>query len=123
MAAINIKIVDNLLIVTPLGELTSEEVIAVINEYYPDGTVKDVIWDLTGGSLRSMSTDDFIEIAKAAKRVLDNGARKDGRTVYVGNSEIEYDLLRMYATIAEKTGVPVKYEVFRTVEEVKNWIK
>jgi hypothetical protein len=123
MAKIDIKIVDNLLIVSVSGELTAEEVIAVVDEYYPKGIVKDVIWDLTNGSLQSISREGFKAIAIAAKRSVEGGFREGGKTAYVGGAEVEYGLLRMYKTIAEMTGVPVKYDVFKTVEEVKNWIE
>lgn len=121
MATINIRMVGYLLIVTISGELSSDEVIAVVNEYYSKG-IKDVIWDLTGGSLRKMTKDDFIAIATATKKAVELGARKDGRTVYVGSNELENDLLRMYANIAEMTGVTAKYDVFRTIDEVRDWI-
>lgn len=123
MATIDIKIVENLLIVSVSGNLTAEEVIAVVDEYYPTGAVKDVIWDLTNGSLLSISREGFIAIAKAAKKSVEGGSREGGKTVYVGGADVEYGLLRMYKTIAEMTGVPIKYDVFKTVEEVKNWIE
>ncbi|MEI6208984.1 MAG: hypothetical protein WCP20_19575 [Desulfuromonadales bacterium] len=122
MATIDIKSVGDLLILSVSGELSAEEVIAVVNEYYPNGIVKDVIWDLTNGSLQKMSQEDFKAIARAAKESVAQGFRQGGNTVYVGNSAVEYSLLSMYTAIAELTGVPITYHVFKTIEEVRTWL-
>ena len=122
MATIDIKIEDNLLVVTVTGELTANETMAVIHDHYPTGIIKDVIWDLTNGSLLSISQDGFRAIAHAAKQAVASGSRQGGKTAYVGLATVEYGLLRMYSSIAEVTGVPIKYYVYRTIEEARNWI-
>jgi len=123
MAVVYTKAVGDLLMVFVSGELTAEEVIAVVDEYYTNGIVKDVIWDLTNGSIKSLSLEDFREIAEAAKDSVISGSRQGGKTVYIGNSDVEYDLLRMYTEIAETTGVTAKYSVVKTIEEVRDWIE
>ncbi len=122
MAAIEIKIIDDLLIATVSGTLTAAEVIEVVNEYYPGGVVRNVIWDLTHGSLHFISHEGFRSIAKAAKEAGASGIRRNGKTVYVGSNEIECGLLSMYTAIAEVTGVAAKYEVFTTIREAEDWI-
>jgi hypothetical protein len=122
MVSTNIKVEGNLLIISVTGDLTANEVIAVVEEYYSNGIIKDVIWDLTLGTMQSITGDGFKSIAKATKKVLANGSRMGGKTVFVGNSIIEYDYFRMYTVVAEITGVDVNYNVFKTLEEAKNWI-
>ena len=122
MATLDIKNAGDLLIVSVSGKLIANEVIDVINEHYPNGIVKDVIWDLTSGSLLLISQDGFRNIAKAAKKSLENGARQGGKTAYVGLADVEFGLLRMYSAIAEMTGIPIKYFVFKTIEEARIWI-
>ena len=123
MPASDITTNGDLLIVTVKGQLTAEDVISVINEYYPNGIVKNVIWDLTNGSLSLISKHGFRNIASAALTSLKDGARQGGKTVYVGLADVEYGLLRMYSVIAEMAGVPIEYKVFRKLEEAHNWIK
>lgn len=123
MATINIINVINLLIVTVSGSLTADEVIAVVNEYYSNGIVRDVIWDLTNGSLHSISHKGFKAIAKASKEAVACGARQDGKTVFIGDSDLKCGLLRMYSAIAEITGVPNKYDVIMTLDEARDWIE
>jgi len=40
----------------------------------------------------------------------------------VGTNDPEYGLMRMYSVIAEMAGVTIKYNVFRTIDEAKNWL-
>jgi hypothetical protein len=123
MLTIEIKITGDLLIVTVTGDLTAKDVIAVIEEYYPDGIVKDVVWDFSNGSMKALSNQGFKEIASATAKALASGARQGGRTVFVANRNSEFGLMRMYTAIAEMTGVSVKYTVFRTLAEALQWLK
>ena len=120
MATVDIKIEGSLLIAAVVGSLTRHDVISVIKEYYPNGIVKDVIWDLTNGSMQSLRQHDLHEIAIAAKAT--SGTRQGCKTAYVGLAAVEFGLQRMYTAIAEIAGVPVKYHVFKTIEEARNWI-
>jgi hypothetical protein len=122
MSSIDIKAEGSLLILTVSGDMPTDKVIAIISEYYPNGIVKDVIWDFTNGSLLSTSQSDFIAIAEAVKKSVANGARKSGKTVFVGSIDVEYGLLRMYTVIADMSGVPVPYSVFRSMDQAINWI-
>jgi len=122
MATIDITIEGSLLIATVTGNITANELIAVVLEYYPNDMVKDVIWDMTNGSMKAISKDGFSEIAKTTKMVVTGGARRNGRTVFVGGVDREYVLSSIYKVIAEVTGVPIRYEVFMTLEEARNWL-
>ncbi|MDD2733765.1 MAG: hypothetical protein PHF56_07470 [Desulfuromonadaceae bacterium] len=120
---IEIKITGDLLIATVTGDLAAKDVIAVIEEYYSGGIVKDVVWDFSNGSMKALSKQGFKEIASATVKALANGARQGGRTVFVANRDTEFGLMRMYIAIAEMTGVSVTYTVFRTLAEALRWLK
>lgn len=126
MAIIDVNLEDTLLIVSVTGDLTANEVIAVINEHYPTGTVKDVIWDLTNGTMLSFSKDDLDAIAHAAKNAVSSGPRLGGRTYFVGTSADVHSLFCKYVVIAEILETSCKYQVFKTLEEARrviNWCK
>jgi len=123
MATIDVKIEGSLLTMSVNGDLAAEEVIAAVKEFYPNGMVKDVIWEFTNGSMQSISRQGFDAIAKATKETLASGVRHGGKTVFVGNAAVEYGLLRMYTAIAELTGVSILYNVFKTIEEARSWIE
>ena len=122
MAKITTAIEDDLLTITVIGNLSAIELIELVNKYYTSGKIKDVIWDLTDGSLQSVAINEFKSIAHAAKIGTLIGARKGGKTVFVGNATGEYSTMRFYTVIAKLSGVPVEYNVFGTIEEAKCWI-
>ena len=122
MAAIIVKSEGSLLIVYVSGILNAEEVTSVFEKYYTNDVIKDVIWDISIGSLGSITEDGYKVIARAANDAISNGSRKGGKTAFVGHHDIEYGLLKMYTAIAIETGVPTKYHVFRTIGKARDWI-
>ena len=123
MASIEIKTEGDLLIVSVNGDLTAEEMITVVKEYYPLETVKNVIWDVSNGSMLSMPRNDFDEIAKVVKESVENGARQGGRTAFVKKEDLELGLVILYTIIAEMSGIPIKYHVFNSIEDARIWIE
>lgn len=123
MANIDTVIEGNLLIVNVTGELTADEAIAVVKEHYPTNLIKDAIWDLTNGTMKSIPFDGFYKMAITAKMAISFGARMNGRTVFVGVTDEDHTVNKMYTVIAEVTGVPVTYKVCRTIDEARNWLK
>ena len=122
MATIIVKSEGSLLIVYVSGILTAEEVTSVFKENYTNGNIKDVIWDISIGSLGSITEESYKAIARTAYDAISGGSRKGGKTAFVGHDDIEYSLLKMYAAIAKETGVPTKYHVFRTIGKARDWI-
>lgn len=122
MPQITTRIEGALLIIEVHGDMVCSEAISVILEHYAHDTVKDVVWDFTNGSILKTTDSEFRSIALAVKRTVDQGYRKGGRTVFVGNETVEYGLLRMYTAIAETMGVNISYNVFKTLEEAKCWL-
>jgi hypothetical protein len=122
MAAIIVKSEGSLLIVYVSGILTAEEVTSVFKKYYTNEIIKDVIWDISVGSLGSIAEDGYKAIAHTANNAISGGSRKGGKTAFVGHDDIEYGLLKMYTAIAIETGIPTKYYVFRTIGKARDWI-
>lgn len=122
MAIIDITYKGTLLVVSVTGNISADEIVAVVTEHYPNGIVKDAIWDLTNGSLQSISRSGFQKIAKASFASVAGGARQGGKTAYVGSADVEFGLLRMYSAFAEMTGTHIKYNVFKSIEDAESWI-
>jgi hypothetical protein len=122
VAKITTVIEDDLLTLTISGNISAIELIGVVDAYYISGDINDVIWDLTDGSLQSIPIDEFEKIANAAKLATLVGTRKGGKTAFIGNTATEYTMIRFYTVIAELSGVPIEYKVFRTLEDAKCWI-
>jgi len=111
-----------LLIIEVHGDIVRSEAISTVLEYYTNDTVKDIVWDFRDGSNLKMTDNDFKALALAVKRTVDQGYRKGGRTVFVGNATVEYGLLRMYSVIAETMGINITYNAFKTLDEAKRWL-
>ena len=122
MATIEIKSEGDLLILSVTGNLTAEEIEAVIQEHYQKASVKDVIWDLTNGTIITISNSSFKDLVKAVKESLASGARQGGKTAYVGSADVEYGILHMCSAFADMAKVPISYNVFRTIEKARSWI-
>jgi hypothetical protein len=122
MALIEIKFEGKLLVVTVVGNTTSQELVDVIHEYYPKQEVTDVLWDFSDGSWNQIPQSGFRDIARAAKTSVAKGTRAGSKTVFVGTDGLEYGLHRMYQTMAETSGVPIKYRVFKTLEDATAWL-
>jgi hypothetical protein len=122
MATIITKDEGSLLIVYVSGILTAEEVTSVFDKYFTNEVVKDVIWDISVGSLGAITEDGYKTIAYAANQAIKSGARKGGKTAFIGHADLEYSLLKMYAGIAKETGVPIKYKVFKNIDKAREWI-
>lgn len=117
-----IEIIGNLLTVTIKGNLLASDVIAVVTKQYPNPVVKNVIWDFTEGTVAKITKQGFTEIAGATLQVMKSGARQGGKTAYVGLSDTDFGLMRMYSSMAEMAGIPINYSVFRTLDAAMVWI-
>lgn len=122
MAAIEINLERDVLIISVTGNTSAEELIGVINEHYPREDVRDVIWNFTHGSWSQIPKHGFKRVAKAAKSAVMLGTRQGSKTAFVGTAGLEYGLHRMYQTTAEITGVPVEYNAFNCMSKALQWI-
>jgi hypothetical protein len=111
---------NDLTVFTVKGELTAKEIIHHASEYYAKKPTRFVLWDVTSGTVGTISNDDFRQIAEQMKNY--TSKRKGGKTAFVAKSIVDFGLGRMYGAFAEVEGLPVAYRTFRTIEEAKKWI-
>jgi len=111
---------NDLTVFTVKGELTAKEIIHHASEYYTEKPTRLVLWDVTNGTVGSISNDDFQQIAGQMKNYISK--RTGGKTAFVVKSDLDFGLGRMYGAYAESEHLPVAYRTFRTVEEAKKWI-
>jgi hypothetical protein len=121
LADLDIKLTGSLLNIAVTGPLSADEIISVMRGHYVTG-VQNVIWDITGGSVFSITNDGFKRIAKAALELMSSGVRQGGKTVYVGSADVEYGMMNMYVAFAEMAGVPIEYKTVRTYEDALVWL-
>lgn len=111
---------NNLTVFTVEGELTAKEIICYSSEHYEKKPTKLVLWDVTSGTVRNISNNDFQQISIQMKKY--TSKREGGKTAFVGKLDIDFGLGRMYGAFAEIERLPIAYRTFRTIEEARDWL-
>jgi hypothetical protein len=111
---------NSLTVFTIEGELTAEEIVHYSCEYYDKKPTMLVLWDGTRGSVRKISNNGFQEIAIQMKNC--TSKRKGGKTAFVGKSELDFGLGRVYEAFADIEQLPIAYRTFKTVEDAREWL-
>lgn len=102
------------------GEMTSEDLVDAVRRFYAQGPTRLILWDMTRGTGRGISTEDYARLARTLKRPA--ARRPDGRTALVTVHEVDFGLARMFESLALEAGVQVAYRTFRTVAEARRWL-
>jgi hypothetical protein len=105
---------------TVTGEVSFEEAMATLNAFYSDNPTLNVIWDLTEGTIRALSSAhlekimDFI--SPASKK------RTGGKTAGVAPADIDFGLARMFQILAELSGYKPSVRIFRELKDAFDWL-
>ena len=102
------------------GELTADEIIERVEEYYTKHPTKLVLWIMGDVDLSAITREGIERIIQTAKK--NTGKRKEGKTAIVGSKDIEYGLARMYEAYAGFENLPYEYKIFKEVDEAKEWL-
>jgi hypothetical protein len=122
MATITVEIQpeEDLTIFKVVGELFVDEILEYSSKYYSENPTKFVIWDATEGTVRKINPDEFRGIANKIKALAHK--RAGGKTAFVSKSDIDFGLSRMYEVYTESEEIPIKYRVFRNIEDAIKWV-
>ena len=117
------KVVDSqndLSVFTVNGELTADEIIEQVEEYYTQHPTKLVLWIMGDVDLSAVTGAGIEKIIQTAKK--HTGKREEGKTAIVGSRDIEYGLARMYEAYTGFENLPYEYKIFKDVDEAKEWL-
>jgi len=122
MANIVVDIIpeDDLTVFTVEGELSADQIIRYSSEYYMNNPTKYVLWDARKGSVHKINSDGFRMIAQQMQKYTIK--RKGGKTAFVRDYDLDFGMGRMYEVFSEIEKLPVRYRVFRNIEEAKMWL-
>jgi len=99
------------------GDADVDEILGVIqNQYLCIST--GVLWNFVAGSNLTLSADDMQRIAQMVKK-----HSRHRKTAYLGATDVEFGLLRMYEVYAEMLAVQPIMKVFRSRDEAVEWLK
>jgi len=110
----------DLSVFTVNGELTADEIIERVEEYYTKHPTKLVLWIMGDVDLSAITREGIERIIQTAKK--NTGKRKEGKTAIVGSKDIEYGLARMYEAYTGLENLPYEYKIFKNVDEAKEWL-
>lgn len=103
------------------GEISFEEQISVLREFYAGTPTPNVIWDFRKITGSRISVDELREIIAFIK--LHQHRRGHGKTAMVTDSDLDFGLSRVSRTYGEIEELPWRIHPFRSMEEALEWIE
>ncbi len=120
MAEIKTFISGELTLKKIVGEVTADELMNALRQFYTGRITKNVIWDLTNGSAGQLMP---INIEHVAELVLRHAhVRIGGKAAIVAPNDLNYGICRMFNTYAELGNIPFETRIFRTLSEAGLWM-
>ena len=106
------------------GEISSNDIIRVIESFYKEKPTKNVIWDFRDAdpdALLSFSYNELKDIVIFTKQHWE--LRRSGKTALVVSTDLGFGLGRMYDTLAEIENLSHSVQVFRCMDEAMKWLE
>ena len=114
---------QDLTTLTAMGNITFEDIIAVVNSFREDVPAKNILWDCSQAYPDDrFDAEELDSIASLAKTNLNLRSHPDGKTAFVATSDFVYGITRMYTTYLELQGPAHEIKVFRSLEEAHRWL-
>ena|ERR1043165_1118465 len=111
---------SDLTVITVVGKVDAEQIASQIISFLTGEPTQLVLWDIREGSLVSLSSNDLQMIVKRGAQFADR--RKGGRTAIVCSKDLDYGLSRMFQAFASLQHIPFEIDVFRNLEEAREWL-
>ena len=102
------------------GEVTVDDLIAAIRQYYDKSLTGNLLWDFLDATIGLMSTEDFNAIAETAAVRIDGS--KQGKTALVAGTNFNMGLGVMYRAMANMAGIAHEYKIFRNMADAVEWL-
>ena len=104
---------------TVIGEVSFEEGMTTLKQFWEDRPTMNVLWDYRKGSLARVSSVDFERIVDYV--TVHSEKRAGGKTALVGTKDLEFAMSRTFKTFSEIGNLPFQVEAFRSIEEANQW--
>ncbi len=105
---------------TVIREVTFEDALTTLNQFWEGHQTKNVLWDLRKAVVVDFSPKEAKIVSTYIKNHLEK--RPEGKTALVVSGDLEYGLSRMVQTIGEAKGFPFQMEIFRSYEDAMQWL-
>ena len=111
---------NNLTLFTVVGEADAHEILTSVLAFLRESPTQQVLWDIRGGQLTTLSTNDLKMIVDHAGPFTD--VRAGGQTAIVVAREVDFGLCRMFQAFAEMAELPFALLVARDIDEAGRWL-
>jgi len=111
---------QDLTVITVTGAVSSESIIAALDDFYESGATSRLLWDFSavhGGGITEGGLHRIIESARRQAH-----RRTGGKTAIVASSDAQFGVGRMYEILSELAGHPIAHAVFRSTAEAVAWL-
>jgi len=105
---------------TITGEITTEEMMTTVMQFYKNQPSLNALWDYGKGTMTSLPIGLMEEHLKEIKPIIVK--REGGKTAYVGSSDANYGTARMLQVHSEINQLPFQVMAFRSYEDAIKWI-
>jgi hypothetical protein len=105
---------------TVIGEVSFEEGMTTLKQFWEDRPTMNVLWDFRKGSLARVSSVDFERIVDYV--TVHSEKRAGGKTAIVVLRNLESGLSRILETLRDIRRVPFQLQVFRSMEKANQWL-
>jgi hypothetical protein len=106
---------------TVIREVTFEDALTTLNQFWEGHQTKNVLWDLRKAVVADFSSKEAKIVSNYIKNHLEK--RPEGKTAMVVSGDLEYGLSRMVQTLGEIRGLSLQIGVFRSFKEATLWLE
>ncbi|MBN2107697.1 MAG: hypothetical protein JW832_09735 [Deltaproteobacteria bacterium] len=111
----------DLTVFTAAGELTYEEQLAALQEFYDGNPTANVLWDFRSIKGNRITTEELNKIIVFIKRR--ESKRPHGKTALVARTDLDFGLSRVSQAYADIHELPWQIRAFRSMDEALMWIE
>ncbi len=112
---------DNLLTThTVIGEISFEEAMTTLKQFWKDRQTMNILWDLRIGGLAHLSAEEVEAISYHIKQYSEK--RPEGKTAIIVSSDLEYGISRMIKTLGVIKRFSFQMEISKSYEDAIRWL-
>ena len=105
---------------TVIGEVSFEEGMTTLKQFWEDRPTMNVLWDYRKGSLARVSSVDLERMVDYV--TVHSEKRAGGKTAIVVSRDLESGLSRVLDTLRDISRVPFQLQDFRSMEKANQWL-
>ena len=106
---------------TVTGEVTADEIIHAVKNYYEGVSIKFILWDFSRASLNTIASHQVGKLTEITIQYAER--RKGGKTALVFSDNTSFGLGRMFDIMQDIHKSDVSHATFRSREAAIQWLR